>query len=508
MAKKSTPSFIVDLPLRVSEADDHEALVRLEFGRRLFNACLGEALRRLDLMRQSKDWQHARTLNRQSQKKERNETFKRLNHQFGFTSASISAFGTNCKNEAHWQKRLGAHETQRIAERAFSAAQEYCFGIRGRPRFKGKNRPLHSMEGKSAGSGLCWNREIGAIEWTGLVLFAKLPSSSKDKYGYLAEAILHRTKYARVVWRTIKGKRRWFAQLVQEGLAPRKYKTIDGAIVGMDVGPSVVAVYSEQAVALVPLCPEVDQPWAESRVLQRTMDRSRRATNPECFNANGTYKKGAKIKVRSKHYVETQQKLAETERVLEQRRSRSHGHLVHQILGLGNVVQSEQLSYGAFQKCFGRSSKVRGVGALMSEVKRKAESAGGELVDLATWRLKLSQYDHLSNTYTKKPLKQRWHTLGDGSGVVQRDMYSAFLAAQAVKDVIHSCQVNSAWPVAQSLLARAGWMQDQPVSISGLLEVAPKLPAPERVARERMPVPSYAQDVVAARRELVSPCEL
>jgi hypothetical protein len=518
MARKTTPSFILELPLVSTPKNERQALVRLECGRRLFNACLGEALRRLDLMRQSKAWQAARALPagepKSAKSKARAAAFKLVNEAHSFSSASISAFGTKCKNEAHWQKHLGAHETQRIAERTFQAAQEYSFGTRGRPRFKGKGRPLHSMEGKSAGSGLKWKREIGCLEWSGMILPALLPSSDQDKGGYVAEALDHRTKYARIIWRTIAGQRRWFVQLVQEGLAPRKYQTIPGAIVGMDVGPSVVAVYSDEAAALIPLCPEVNQPWAEMRRAQRAMDRSRRTTNPECYNANGTFKKGAKIKVRSTGYQELRSHLAETERVLEQRRKHSHGRLVNQILGLGNVVQTEKLSYKAFQKMFGRSSKVRALGALMAQIQRKAESAGGEFVDLNTWRLKLSQYDHLSNTYTKKKLSERWHVLGGAAakesgsyphGVIQRDLYSAFLAANAAKDAIHSCQVETTWPAAQSLLARAGWMKNQPSSIESLLKIAPALPAPEKVARERKPNVGHARNAVAERRESASP---
>lgn len=51
--------------------------------------------------------------------------------------------------------------------------------------------------------------------------------------------------------------------------------------------------------------------------------------------------------------------LAETERVLEARRRRSHGALAYRILACGNVLHGEQLSYKAFQKNFGRSTKVR-----------------------------------------------------------------------------------------------------------------------------------------------------
>jgi hypothetical protein len=53
MARRGTPTFIVELPLVVSACDEREMLVRLELARQLSNACLGEALRQLDLMRES-----------------------------------------------------------------------------------------------------------------------------------------------------------------------------------------------------------------------------------------------------------------------------------------------------------------------------------------------------------------------------------------------------------------------------------------------------------------------
>ena len=142
----------------------------------------------------------------------------------------------------------------------------------------------------------------------------------------------------------------------------------------------------------------------------------------------------------------------------------------------------------------------------MSKLRCKAERAGGELIEIDTWSLKLSQYDHPTDACTKKPLNQRWHVLGDGSGVVQRDLYSAFLArcvdTQGIKDALHSSHVVKAWPAAQSLLGRAGWMRDQPVNVAGLLATAPPelaLPTPERVARRRVLASGDAADVVGVK---------
>ena len=512
MARRGTPTFIVELPLAVSARDEREMLVRLELARQLSNACLGEALRRLDQMRQSRDFARARAMPRvvgKKPNKERAAAFAALRHRFGFTSESISAFGTQCKNEARWNEgrlrtdpRIGAHECQRIAEHAFSSVEMYAFGVRGRPRFKGKNRPLHSLEGKSTGSSICWNSGARVLEWGNLRLAARMPPKGRDPW--LAESMRARTKYARVIWRSIKGRRRWFVQLAQEGQAPRKYETLDGAIVGLDVGPSTVAVYSEQGAALVPLAPEVQQPWAHCRAIQRAMDRSRRATNPQCFNADGMYKRGAKVAVRSTAYQVLRTELADLERVLNARRKRSHGTLANRILACGNVLQAEKLSYTAFQKQFGRSTKVRAAGSLMALLRRKAESAGGELRDLDTRSLKLSQYDHTTRICTKKALSERWHVLGDGSGVVQRDVYSAFLAAHVARIALHPSHIQEVWPAAQSLLGRAGWLRDQPVSVASLLATAPAgfgLPTPEPVARQRTSATNDASEGVVERRE-------
>jgi hypothetical protein len=55
----------------------------------------------------------------------------------------------------------------------------------------------------------------------------------------------------------------------------------------------------------------------------------------------------------------------------------------------------------------------------------KFEHTGGRAFEVQKM-FRASQYDHKSNTYTKKKLSQRWHTFEDGSKV-QRDLYSAFL---------------------------------------------------------------------------------
>jgi len=158
-------------------------------------------------------------------------------------------------------------------------------------------------------------------------------------------------------------------------------------------------------------------------------------------------------------------KCAEIERKLAAERKRAHGEIANQILGLGNVIQSEKLAYVAFQRQYGKSVKVRAPGMFVEQLRRKAESAGGALIELPTWALKMSQYDHTTGTYTKKPLSQRWHVLGDGSGVVQRDVYAAFLARCAIGNTHHPSHIDVMWAAQKPVLLQTGWLRSQPATI-------------------------------------------
>jgi hypothetical protein len=67
-------------------------------------------------------------------------------------------------------------------------------------------------------------------------------------------------------------------------------------------------------------------------------------------------------------------------------------------------------------------------------------STGGTLHEIPTRSTKLSQYCHGCGRCTKKPLSQRLHQCACGIGPVQRDLYSAFLAAYLDSaDPVPSC---------------------------------------------------------------------
>jgi hypothetical protein len=56
------------------------------------------------------------------------------------------------------------------------------------------------------------------------------------------------------------------------------------------------------SVALAFLAGDLGSPRDILRRIERAMDRSKRANNPECFDEKGRWKKGARMRVRSKRY--------------------------------------------------------------------------------------------------------------------------------------------------------------------------------------------------------------
>ena len=81
--------------------------------------------------------------------------------------------------------------------------------------------------------------ERGAIVWRKHVMTYMKPDT-----GYMKEALAsdRRVKYCRIVRRTLKGVRRWFVQLVVEGLPPvRKVYASKCEVVGIDPGSSRIA---------------------------------------------------------------------------------------------------------------------------------------------------------------------------------------------------------------------------------------------------------------------------
>lgn len=263
----------------------------------------------------------------------------------------------------------------------------------------------------------------------------------------------YRIIFNRIVIKRIRGKFRFYVQILYEGRPWKldkngnlKNKQGTGRI-GIDYGTSTIAVVSESKVIYKNLAEEANNLKhleRQLKILQRKMDRSRRSTNPDCFNSDGTYKKGTKIKVKSRNYKKLLKQFREINRKLSCIKKYEIGRDANIIRSLGDQVYGEHMNFQGLakrsknttvnrntgkinkKKRFGKSISNRCPGLMVSTLKNKF---GNGYHEVNTWEFKASQYNHITNTCIKKKLSQRIQKL-DYNGetiTIQRDLYSAFL---------------------------------------------------------------------------------
>ena len=153
-------------------------------------------------------------------------------------------------------------------------------------RRKGRHQ-LDTVEGKTKASGPRWRGTH--VEWKGLELEARLDPHDRVQAHGLACPV----KYVRLVRRKLGERHRFSAQLVCQGVPYQKPQHhLGSGIVGLDLGPSTIAVASLQAAHLEPFCPEVAPDAQALRRLDRQLDRQRRANNPANYDERGRVKRG------------------------------------------------------------------------------------------------------------------------------------------------------------------------------------------------------------------------
>lgn len=465
MAKVKTPSFVTEIPLKVTPAQEAVLLKRLDAARQVYNACLGEGLRRVDLMRQSKAWQAAGKLpkgNREGSAKQkalwkaRQEAYQSCRKAFDLVgSYSLDTFAQQFRDS--W---LGEHVDTRVvkklAQRAFTWINEYLVAARGRPHFK-RFEELNSVEGITNGGSIMWreNAVVWKIGYYGKKL--TLPALVDANDPVMQHGLSCRIKHVRLVRRVLNGQNRFYAQLVNEGM-PLQRNELGSGPVGLDIGPSTVAIVAPEsnAAQLKMFCAELKDQRKRIRVLQRKIDRQQRANNPANYQENGTFKPRGERQpwVKSKQQRHTEQQLAEVMRKQAAYRKSLHGQLINQILQMGDAVKLEKLSYKAFQKMWGKSVGVRAPGMFVARLKQKMNDAGGLFDEFSTYHTRLSQTCHGCGQVVKKELSQRWHKCECGV-VAQRDLYSAFLATCVEDEEFNAIIANERWPGAGPLLEAA-----------------------------------------------------
>ena len=441
--KESKSNFVLTLKLDTEKYQEDILAKRLDIGRRIYNACLNELNKRYGVMVESKEYQKA--IKRPIGDTTRNRVLQELIRKYRLTEYSLHRFVQPMQE--HFKKNLDSHTVQKIATRCFNAFKGKLYHTANKIHFK-KYGELQSLEGKTNSSGLKFRNNT--LVWNDLSI--KVLVDPLDVYAQMA--LLQTIKYCRV----LKKGTNYYLQLILEGIPPVKLNEngefrhkMGSSKVGIDMGPQTAGITSDETVRLLELAPEINTPYRSIGNLQRKMDRSLRATNPNKFKENGTFNRSNRDPwVKSKHYQADQLKLQRIQGKLSSLRKQFHNILANEVISQGTEVYVEEMSFKGLQKRakkttknakgkihrkkrFGKSLANKAPALFLTILDNKLRYLGAELHRINTAVVKASQYNHVNDNYRKKELRERWAMIGED--MIQRDLYSSFLIMNVNPDL-------------------------------------------------------------------------
>lgn len=301
------------------------------------------------------------------------------------------------------------------------------------------------------------------IEYLGLHIKVKV--NTKDIY--ITESLRGDISFCELKRIMFKDGWHYYVNLYIRSNAPNKRNSINicKEVQGMDLGVSTAAVVSDTNIILEELAPKSVEYEKRIKELQRKIDRSKKITNPDNYNTDGTIKKGRRKWFYSKNCLRKIRLIIVLIRKKAMSTEHAHYILAKKILNNGIYIYTEAMNFNGLQrrskrqserqtkgtmvttkdgtkktvkkfkrkKRFGHSLANRSPAKFCAILERKAKELGGFLEKVNTKTFKASQYRHDTDTYEKVPLSQRSKII-DGNKV-QRDLYSAFLIRNTNSDL-------------------------------------------------------------------------
>ncbi|MCR5450741.1 MAG: hypothetical protein K6F23_15250 [Solobacterium sp.] len=429
---ETTRSFVLTLEADIKDCEFIEKYFRILD--QIYNGCLDTALKRLHRLQMDPEYQ---MLVKNKSVPGRNKKIHQKQIEYGYTEYQFHEKAAEMKH--HFSDTVGIDECQKQATKAFRAVEKIRFHEADRVRHHSVYDDT-SVEGKSKNSALNYRN--------GLLYIGrkhKYEVTVKPGDAYAEEALRSsRLKYVRLTRKTIRGKTRYFVQLVLRGIPPKKHEYgSEETVTGLDIGVSTVAEVSSEHVQLHALAPEIPETDAEIRRISRAMDRSRRASNPSNYKDDGSILRG-KLKWK---YSGRYRKLRAKRRELYRKRAaslkESHEKLANEMLERSTCIICETMNYRALQKRskktsvnqkngrynrksrFGKALANHAPSMFEAILDRKLHYIGKELIHTDTSKICASQINHATGEKVKKDLSVR--TFEIEGIMVQRDLYSAFI---------------------------------------------------------------------------------
>ena len=440
---------VLTLPLLVEPYQEHILEKRFKILEHLHNSLVAYELRKLKNLQRTRAYRELEQQIKDTPREKRAPLYGQRQKMLSDSGFSEFAFKDDVTPmQKHFVEHIASHVAHRVASDVWRAFEKHLYHGAKKVHFKRRDT-LMSAANQQAGISMSYDGQF--FRWNGgrsrnkILLKIRVQHPETD---YEKQMIGKEIKYFRVIRKWMKTRYKYYLQFTLVGQPVQKARPIAPGRVGIDIGTQSIAIASSQSVHLLELANRVNDNHAKLLVLQRKMDASRRVTNPDNYNPDGTIRRGVKLRwVKSNRYKKLAAQVRELQRKNADIRKYQHTCLANSILALGTEVYVEPMDYKALQrrakkttknaqgrfnrkKRFGKSLANKAPAMFLTILEGKLSLCGGALHRVHKWEYKASQYDHLSQQYNKKKLSQRRTVLGNGDAV-QRDLYAAFLIMNA-----------------------------------------------------------------------------
>lgn len=216
---------------------------------------------------------------------------------------------------------------------------------------------------------------IGTVKWQGLVFSIDLSKCTLYEWQALQSDIC----YCAVKREKIKGKWKYYIQITLKGHVPDKFDKQTGELkrqlgkgnVGLYFTSTSLTVSTENGVKTYPL--EIKNHEDEKTELLQKMDASRRATNPDNYNEDGTSKEKSEIKGWhfSKAYKKYRAELYEIYRKECEEKKLLQEILANEVIASGDVFNCNKMDFKFLQRNLGKKIQSASPAMLKTTIERK-----------------------------------------------------------------------------------------------------------------------------------------
>ena len=453
--RAQTPSYVVSVKLKLTESVKNHLEKTFRIINSAYNEALSFGLRRFNALKQNSHYQELLELRRNNdrQLKEYDKELFELRKMYGLTEFKLSARLEQQRRKPNSPYRqLNSGELQVIAGQAYKTLEKVLFykikssSVRFRSKYdlnvsyRNKVNTTGTRIIPSDRKGFAYRLYIHKY-----TTFIDIPIKAFNNHQQMSLLKSEKIKYVQIIRKTIRGKHVYILQIVCQGSPLTKVERGVGTM-GIDPGVSTVAYVSKNSLALVDLIPKnVNRKEKLMRYLDRAIERSKRVNNPNCYHSNGTIKKGSKFKHPSNRQIKLQTRRLKSYCSLSEERKKIQGKLVNHLVSQASLIKIEDLNIKGLQKRskeirinpktnrpfskkrYGKSVFRAAPSSFRQKLQTRASQLGVDIEIIQPKDLKPSQYNHITQTFEKKPLSTRLYDLSEKWTSVQRDLYSAFL---------------------------------------------------------------------------------